>query len=127
MLLALTASPGPRRGLHILTWQRWTFAVLAIVLAGGVIPMPKSVYLAVIAVLSAGMALASSLGRWLLLWLAVTCYPVLARMVTNVGYDPPSAARIAVLYVPSLVLLILAGRLVHQAAQHQAGPTSDEL
>ena len=73
---ALAASPGPRRALRILTWKHWAFAVIAIVLAGpGVIPMPLPWRLAVIAVICAAMALASSLGRWLLLLLAVPLYP----------------------------------------------------
>jgi hypothetical protein len=39
-ILALTASPGPRRGLQILTWKHGAFTVIATVLAGtDVLPM----------------------------------------------------------------------------------------
>jgi hypothetical protein len=108
-ILALAASPGPRRGLQILTWKHWAFAVIAIVLAGpGVIPMPLPVQLAVTAAICAGMALASWLGRWLLLLLTVMAYPTFARLLTDGAFLPPSAALIAALYLPSLALAVLA-------------------
>jgi len=108
-ILALSASPGPRRALQILTWKHWAFAVVSTLLAGTyVIPMTPPVRLALIAVICAAMSLASSLGRWLLLLLAVPAYPFFARVFMDVGYLPPSAARIAALYLPSLALAVLA-------------------
>jgi hypothetical protein len=113
-IAALTASPGPRRGLQILTWKHYAFAVIATLLLGtDVIPLTQPVRLAVIAVICAGMTLASPLGRWLLLLLAVPAYPYFA------GFSPPgsgiaqaflptSAAVIAPFYLPPLALVALA-------------------
>jgi Domain of unknown function (DUF1707) len=113
-ILALTASPGPRRGLQILTWKHGAFVVIVTLLLGaGVIPMTQPLRLVVIAVICAGMALASSRGRWLLLLLAIPAYPFLA------GFSPPgfgialaflptSAAVVAPFYLPSLALVVLA-------------------
>lgn len=75
--------------------------------------MTQPVRLAVIGVICAGMALASPLGRWLALLLAIPAYPFLA------GFSPPgsgiamaflptSAAVIAPLYLPPLALAVLA-------------------
>jgi hypothetical protein len=112
-ILALTASLGPRRGLQILTWRHGAFTVIATLLFGTVVPMTQPVRLAVIAVICAGMALASPLGRWLLLLLAIPAYPFLA------GFTPPglgiaqaflptSAAVVAPFYLPPLALVVLA-------------------
>jgi hypothetical protein len=112
-ILALTASPGPRRGLQILTWKHGAFAVIATLLLGTVVPMTQPVRLAVIAAICAGMALASPLSRWLLLLLAIPAYPFLA------GFSPPgfaiaqaflptSAAVVAPFYLPPLALAVLA-------------------
>jgi hypothetical protein len=112
-ILALTASPGPRRGLQILTWKHSAFAVIATLLLGTVVPMTAPVRLAMIATICAGMALASPLGRWLLLLLAIPAYPFLA------GFSPPgfpiaqaflptSAAVVAPFYLPPLALVVLA-------------------
>ena len=113
-ILALTASPGPRRGLQLLTWKHYAFTVIATLLLGtDVVPMTAPVRLAVIAVICAGMALASPLSRWLLLLLAIPAYPFLA------GFSPPgfaiaqaflptSAAVVAPFYLPPLALAVLA-------------------
>ena len=126
-ILALTASPGPRRGLQILTWKHSVFAVLATLLLGtDVIPTTAPVRLAAIAVICAGMALASSLGRWLLLLLAIPAYPFLA------GFSPPgfriaqaflptSAAVVAPFYLPSLALAVLAIAAVSSRGQTWRG------
>jgi hypothetical protein len=110
-IFALTASPGPRRGLQILTWRHWAFAVIASLLAdsGWWIPITPPLTLAVIAVICAAMALASSLGRWLLLLLAIPAYPSFAAVfLMGATIPPPSAARIAALYLPPLAMLALA-------------------
>jgi hypothetical protein len=119
-ILALTASPGPRRGLQILTWKHGAFTVIATLLVGtDVIPMTQPARLAVIAAICAGMALASPLGRWLLLLLAIPAYPYFAGpnftdplSAPGSGIAqavlPASAALIAPYYLPSLVLVIVA-------------------
>jgi hypothetical protein len=67
-IAALAASPGPRRGLQILTWKHGALVVIA---ALAVSTARYPVALIVIAVIGAAMALASSLGRWLLMLLAI--------------------------------------------------------
>jgi len=121
-ILGLTASPGPRRGLQILTWKHCAFAILATLLLGtGVIPVTQPLWLAAIAVICAGMALASSLGRWLLLLLAIPAYPYFAPFSPPgsriaLAFLPPSAALIAPLYLPSLALVGLAIAAVRRAS-----------
>ena len=108
-VVALSASPGPRRALQLLTWKHWLFAVITTLLAAtSVIPMNLPVRFAVIAAVCAAMTVASSLGRWLLLWLAVLAYPSVARSSMDVAYLKPSGVWIAMLYLPSLALAALA-------------------
>jgi hypothetical protein len=108
-VIALSASPGPRRALQILTWKHWAFAVIATLLAGPyVVPMTPPVRVAVTVVICAAMAVASSLGRWVLLLLAGPVCPTLARILMDVGYLRLSSAGIAELYLPSLALVVLA-------------------
>jgi len=71
-IVALAASPGPRRGLQILTWKHGALVVIA---ALAVSTAWYPVGLIVIAVIGAAMALASSLGRWLLMLLAIAAIP----------------------------------------------------
>jgi hypothetical protein len=71
-IVALAASPGPRRGLQILTWKHGALVVIA---ALAVSTAWYPVALIVIAVIGAAMALASSLGRWLLMLLAIAAIP----------------------------------------------------
>ena len=111
-LAALLASPGPRRGLQILTWKHAALAVIA-VLAVGASPSPvtRAVMFAMIGVLCTGMALASTLGRWLLVLLAIPGYPFFftwAPFPIALAFLPPDAAFIAKSYLPSLILLTLA-------------------
>jgi hypothetical protein len=135
-LLALTASPGPRRGLQILTWKHGAFTVIATLLAGtDVISVTQPVRLVVIAVICAGMVLASSLGRWLLLLLAIPAYPYFAGPSF---FDPLSApgagiaravlpfspAMLAPYYLPSLALVIVAIAAVRRASFRSSCPPS---
>jgi len=115
-IVALLASPGPRRGLQILTWKHAALAVIA-VLAVGSSPSPvaPAVMFAVIGVICTGMALASSLGRWLLVLLAIPGYPFFFTWApfppgfhTALAFLPASAAFVAWSYLPSLILLTLA-------------------
>lgn len=111
-LAALLASPGPRRGLQILTWKHAALAViavLAVVLSPS--PVPPAVMFAVIGVLCTAMALTSSLGRWLLVLLAIPGYPFFftwAPFPITLAFLPPDAAFVAKSYLPSLILLTLA-------------------
>jgi len=108
-LAALLASPGPRRGLQILTWKQAALVViaaLAVVLSPS--PVTPAVMFAVIGVICAGMALTSSLGRWLLVLLAIPGYPFFftwAPFPIALTFLPPDAAFVAKSYLPSLILL----------------------
>jgi hypothetical protein len=74
---ALAASPGPRRALQILTWKHCMLGVTATlaVATGYVVFFSYPVTLILIAVIGMAMVLASSLGRWLLMLLAVAAWP----------------------------------------------------
>jgi hypothetical protein len=111
-IAALMASPGPRRGLQILTWKHAALAVIA-VLAIGASPSPltPAVMFIVLGVICTAMALTSSLGRWLLVLLAIPGYPFFftwAPFPIAMAFLPPDAAFIAKSYLPSLILLTLA-------------------
>ena len=111
-MAAMLASPGPRRGLQILTWKHAALvviAVLAVVLSPS--PVTPAAMFVVIGVICIGMALASSLGRWLLVLLAIRGYPFFfpwAPFPIALAFLPPDAAFVAKSYLPSLILLTLA-------------------
>jgi hypothetical protein len=71
-IVAVTASRGPRRGLQLLTWKHAVVTVAATATIA-IIGFPLS--LVVIPVICAAMALSSSLGRWLLVLLAIPAWP----------------------------------------------------
>jgi hypothetical protein len=76
-IIALAASPGPRRGLQILTWKHCTLVVTATlaVAVGYVGFFSYPVTFIAVAVIGMAMVLASSLGRWLLMLLAIAAWP----------------------------------------------------
>jgi hypothetical protein len=118
-IVALTASPGPRRGLQILTWRHAALVVIA-TLAVSITSHP--VMLIAIAVICAAMALASSLSRWLLALLAIPAcpfffggpFPYLGGPFSAPGlhialaFMPPGLALITSTYLPPLAVLALA-------------------
>jgi hypothetical protein len=71
-MAAVTASPGLRRGLQLVTWKHVALTVIAAV-AVAITSYPWT--LVVIPVICAAMALTSSLGRWLLVLLAIPLGP----------------------------------------------------
>jgi hypothetical protein len=71
-IVAVTASPGPRRGLQLLTPKHVALTVIAAI-AFATIGYPWT-----LAVICAAMALTSSRGRWLLLLLAIPLGPYVA-------------------------------------------------
>lgn len=114
-IAALLASPGPRRGLQILTWKHAALvAIAALVFVLSPSPLTPAVMFAVIGVICTAMALASSLGRWLLVLLAVPGYPLFTAVPFAPGFHialaflPPPAAFAASSYLPSLILLTVA-------------------
>ena len=74
-IVALTASPGPPRGLQILTWKHGVLVVIATLTVSYAATLNDPLTLVVITVTGAAMALASSLGRWLLVLLAIAVWP----------------------------------------------------
>jgi len=91
-IAALTVSPGPRRGLRLLTWKHAAFTVLAAV---AVVITSYPLSFVVIAVICAAMALSSSLGRWLLVLLAITAWPFLATpLYGSIGAIRPGNFRL---------------------------------
>jgi Domain of unknown function (DUF1707) len=74
-MAAVTASPGLRRGLQLVTWKYVALTVIAAV-AVAITSYPWT--LVVIPVICAAMALTSSLGRWLLVLLAIPLGPYVA-------------------------------------------------
>ena len=74
-MAAVTASPGLRRGLQLVTWKHVALTVIAAV-AVAITSYPWT--LVVIPVVCAAMALTSSLGRWLLVLLAIPLGPYVA-------------------------------------------------
>ena len=74
-MAAVTASPGLRRGLQLVTWKHVALTVVAAV-AVAITSYPWT--LVVIPVICAAMALTSSLGRWLLVLLAIPLGPYVA-------------------------------------------------
>jgi hypothetical protein len=104
-IAALAASPGPRRGLQILTRKHAMLMVIAALAAGTIdrIAAAPAVQITVVAVICAGMMLSSSLGRWLLVLLAVPAYPFAVEALHNVP-----VLSTALIYLPPLAGLTLA-------------------
>jgi len=71
-IVAVTASPGPQRGLQLMTWKR---AALTVIAAAAVAIISYPLTLVVIPVICAAMALSSSLGRQLLVLLGIPAWP----------------------------------------------------
>jgi hypothetical protein len=111
-IVAVASSPGPRRGLQLLTWKHAAFVVLATLAVSTSTITSYPATLIVIAVISAVMALASSLGRWLLVLLAIPAWPFFASPFAT-PWAPllrldPALSYITQAYLPPLTLLALA-------------------
>ena len=97
-MAAVTASPGLRRGLQLVTWKHVALTVIAAV-AVAITSYPWA--LVVIPVICAAMALTSSLGRWLLVLLAIPLGPYVAVPYTYVvGWRPHMSLYVAGLMSP---------------------------
>jgi hypothetical protein len=110
VVVALIASPGPRRGLQILTSKHGALVVIATLAVSTTSPRMA---LIVIAVICAGMALVSSLSRWLLVLLAIPAIPAFAFVFWGpfafLGGPSSAVFRAATTYLPlGLVMVTLA-------------------
>jgi DUF1707 SHOCT-like domain len=95
-IAAVTASPGPRRGLQLVTWKH---VALTVVAAVAVASYPLT--LVVTPVICAAMALTSSRGRWLLALLAIPLGPYVATTYLYGGlWGPHMSLYIAPLMGP---------------------------
>jgi hypothetical protein len=107
-IVAVAASPGPRRGLQILTWKHGALIVSTIA---------YPVTLIVLTVICAAMALASPAGRWLLLLLAIPAWPFFVPLFLMTPWDvdlPSGLGVIGQAYLPPaalLVVFVIAARL----------------
>jgi hypothetical protein len=98
---AVTASPGLRRGLQLVTWKQVALTVIAAV-AVAITSYPWT--LVVIPVICAAMALTSPLGRWLLVLLAIPLVPYVAVPYPYVvGWGPHMRLYIASLMSPGAI------------------------
>jgi hypothetical protein len=131
--VALAASPGPRRGLQILTWKHAALVVVATVAVWTrVVPVDPVVRLIVLAVIGARMVQTSPLGRWLLLFLAIPAYPLFFFGVPPIspgtgwarGLDllPSTADRIVACFLPSAALTVLAAVIARRASSRSPAP-----
>jgi len=120
-IVALAASPGPRRGLQILTWKHGALVVVAtLVVALASYPLT----FIVIAMIAMAMALVSSLGRWLLALLVIAAWPfLLSPLVVTpwVLYLPYGVGVVGRAYLLPVALL----SMFAMAARRAAGPRND--
>lgn len=131
--VALAASAGPRRGLQILRWKYAVVVITAILLAcTGVISTALMPRLILLALITAVVALTSSLGRWLLLLLAIPLYPLFVFGAPpfsqgfgwGYGLDflPFPAVAYVACYLPPAALAVLAVVAARRASSRSARP-----
>jgi hypothetical protein len=105
--VAVAASPGPRRGLQILTRKRGALIVIA-TLAVSTTAYP--VTLIVLAMICTAIALTSPVGRWLLLLLAIPAWPFFVPLFLMIPWDvdlPPGLSVLGQAYLPPAALLVV--------------------
>ena len=110
-ITALTASPGPRRGLQLMTWKHWTYAsaagAAAGVAAGLDLPFAEQSWqeliVGVLVAVITGAALTSPMSRRILILLAVPMYyyTILNVMPTT------GPLQVTLTYTPLATLMLL--------------------
>jgi hypothetical protein len=123
-IAALMASPGPRRGLQILTWKHYVLIVVAAAAASSTVWLLNTAFLlarislvTIVVLTLAGMALASRMSRRIMVLLSfplyylILSYAVLPSVVQTAysaesGWSGP--LRITLTFLPLAVLLVLA-------------------
>jgi hypothetical protein len=132
--VALLASPGPRRGLQIMTWKHHALVIAVAAAGGGTWKAPQMrvaimITLAVIAVVA--MALASPLSRRIMALLSIPLYYwavgavvppslVIGPGIAAAGWDGP--LRVTLTCLPVMALLSLAVAALLRSAQHPRRP-----
>jgi hypothetical protein len=133
--MALLASPGPRRGMKLMTWNHYAVAIAVPAAIGSLLwwlgpahpAVLGAVALAVMAIVLAGMTLASPLGKRLAILLSIPAYYVvtgflvLPRLETGGGgtmevWDGP--LRITLTVIPFAVLAYVALATALRRARH---------
>jgi len=130
-IVAVAASPGPRRGLQILTWKHGALIAIC-TLAVSTTAYP--VTLIVLTVICAAMALASPVGRWLLLLLAIPAWPFFIPVFLMTPWDvdlPSGLGVIGQAYLPPAALLVVfviaaRRRSLRSRTHHEAGRDQPE-
>lgn len=133
-IAALMASPGPRRGLQILTWKHYALIVVAATAAGSTVWMPATALslervavVTIVALTLAGMTLASRLSRRIMVLLSFPLYylvlgfAVLPSIVLSVGSAESGwfgPLRITLTFLPLGALLVLALAAAARTVRH---------
>lgn len=141
---AVTASPGPRRALALLTWRGAALAALAVMAAAAIAvasyPLSTIVVVAIVAV----MMVSSSLGRWLLLLLGIPLWAFLtnpdyavagSKIAVRLDFGPLDSLNQGLLNVtswpgqfyliPAVLLGLFAAAAIRDSRRprHLAGPS----
>jgi hypothetical protein len=116
-IVALLGSPGPRRGLELLTWKHW-LALVVVAAAASLLPRAPGLSLvimvAVMALAVTWLVLSLPLARRVLTLLAIPGY----YYVIGIWVRPPVAAgAIAAVYLPPLAIAGLAAVAARRAAR----------
>lgn len=107
-IIALAASPGPRRGLQVLSWKLGALLGVATLAVATTQYAARITYQVSLIVIVAAMLLASSLGRWLLPLLAIAAWPFLVAPLDPAGwqmYLPDGLGFIGLAYLVPAALL----------------------
>jgi hypothetical protein len=133
-VVALVASPGPRRGMRLMTWKHYAFAVAVPALIGPLSlwvwpshpAVPEAVPVAVIGIIIAGMMLSTPLNKRLGILLSIPAYYVVIGFlvlprVENSPYGSMAVwdgpLRITLTVFPFAVLLYVALRVALSSAR----------
>lgn len=125
-LAALLASPGPRRGLQILSWRYRVLVIGAAATIGAAAglsishPAVAPVVVGLVTIIAIGMAVASPLSRRILVLLAIPfCSTTFALVL-------PSVAGGVLRYLPSVVISCLAIVAIRRSAHNAVAAASQD-
>lgn len=128
-IIALAASPGPRRGVQVLSWKLGALVVIAMLAVAIAQYVPRVSYLVsliVLAVIGLAMLAASSRGRWLLLLLTIAAWPFLVTPFFPApwqGYLPDGLGFIGQAYLVPAALLAVFAVAARRESRHSSRVT----